>query len=511
MNAITNIPTQNELDFCQTMQDKFHLKPPELCYELNERGISKLFSEITHPYLLYNVSQKKWMYYNGKHWEVDEGNVFVQREMKLFSHELLKYAVNEVGMANEEFLEFVQSLGGAAKRKTLIKDAIDNNFVTEDAFDNNIYLFNCQNGTFDLRTQQLLPHNPKDMITKISKGFYVPGATSPILDNFMNDIFCGDTDLINYMYRVLGYCLSGLNNQECFFILLGETTRNGKSTLLNTFSFLLGENAGYSRNADISSFAQKKSSNGSAPSSDICRLRGSRFVIASEPAPDFVLDESKVKSFTGQDAINARMLYANNIEFKPTFKILIGTNHRPNISDDSVLESNRLRVIPFNRHFSVDEQNKSLKERLILPDVLSALLNKSINGFAEFQQIGLSEPEAVINATAQYQTQGQILQLFFDSQLIKEPGAVIPLAVFYPFYLSWCTENGFTPLTREKTNSYMRSKNLFKATATIDGKTIRNILSGYRLKTEKDRKDSLLLQSESVKSIFLNCLLLFSC
>ena len=31
------------------------------------------------------------------------------------------------------------------------------------------------------------------------------------------------------------------------------------------------------------------------------------------------------------------------------------------------------------------------------------------------------------------------------------------------------------------------------------------------LKTEKDRKDSLLLQSESVKSIFLNCLLLFSC
>ena len=156
------------------------------------------------------------------------------------------------------------------------------------------------------------------------------------------------------------------------------------------------------------------------------------------------------------------------------------------IGDDSILESNRLRVIPFNRHFGADEQNKNLKERLKYPDILAALLKKCIDGFNEFMQSGLNEPQAVVDATAQYQTQGQILQIFFDSQLHKELGAVSPLSTFYPLYTAWCTESGFVPLSREKTNSYMRRKKLFKATATVNGKTVRNILNGYRLKTSKD-------------------------
>lgn len=486
MNGSQNIPTQDELDACSTMQDKFKLRRPELFNEMNEREISRLFSEVTHPYFIFNITRKQWMYYNGKYWEEDIGGVRIQREMKIFSFELNKYAVNEVGLANEEFLDFVQSLGGATKRKTLIKDAIDNNFVSEEDFDKNIYLFNCQNGTYDLQCNRFLPHNPKDMITKISTAFYDPTASAQILDDFMNDIFCGDAELIKYVYRILGYSLSGLNNQECLFIFLGETTRNGKSTLLNTFSYLLGENSGYARNADISSLAQRKSVNGSAPSSDICRLKGSRFVVASEPAPDFVFDESKIKSFTGQDTITARFLYKNDVEFKPTFKIFIGTNYRPNVGDDSILESNRLRVIPFNRHFGANEQDRNLKERLKSPNVLAALLKKCIEGFTEFMQTGLNEPQAVIDATAQYQTQGQILQIFFDNQLHKEAGAVAPLSTFYPLYTAWCTENGFVPLSREKTNNHMRRKNLFKATATVGGKTVRNILCGYRLKTPKD-------------------------
>lgn len=65
-----------------------------------------------------------------------------------------------------------------------------------------------------------------------------------------------------------------------------------------------------------------------------------RFVVASEPAPDFTFDESKVKAFTGGDSITARMLYHNDVQFQPTFKIFIGTNHRPNVADDTLLESN---------------------------------------------------------------------------------------------------------------------------------------------------------------------------
>ena len=97
MNENQNIPTQDELDACTTMQDKFRLRRPELFSEMNEREVSRLFSEVTHPYFIFNITRKQWMYYNGKYWEEDIGGVRIQREMKIFSFELSKYAINEVG------------------------------------------------------------------------------------------------------------------------------------------------------------------------------------------------------------------------------------------------------------------------------------------------------------------------------------------------------------------------------------------------------------------------------
>lgn len=473
--------TQEDLDACKDMLSKFRLKPPEKCYEMNERGMSRLFADVTHPYLSYNITRKCWMFYNGKYWETDSGSVHVQREMKAFTRTLLVYAVTEMGNIDEDFTKFVESLSQASKRKTLIKDSTDCNFTTDDDFDTDIYLINCLNGTYNLKSHILQPHNPANRITKIIRANYNVGSTSAVLDKFMDDIFCGNTDIIRYVYRALGYSLSGLNNQECLFIFLGETTRNGKSTLLNTFAYLLGEGNGYSRNADVASLGQRKTANGSAPSSDIARLRGARFVVASEPKSDFVFDEGRIKTFTGNDTITARMLYQNDVEFKPTFKIFIGTNNRPNVNDDSILESFRLRVVPFTRHFTADEQNKNLKEQLKEQSALDAFFMRCIEGFNEFMQIGLAEPKEVLEATAAYQTQGQVFQIFLDNQMTKDAPATTPLASFYPFYQAWCTENGFTPLNKTNMKRIMEQKGLFKATATIGGKTIRNILTGYRL------------------------------
>lgn len=485
MDENKNVPTQDELDACSTMQDKFKLKPPELFYELNERGLAKLFSEATHPYLRFNTTQKLWMYYNGNRWEEDTSGVLSSRLMKNFTFELLTYAVNVVGTSNENFLELVQSLGTAAKRKSLLKDSVDHNTVSDNDFDTNNYLLNCKNGTFNLMTMQLQPHNADDMITKIIRAEYNPNADTSIISKFMMDIFSNDKELVDYMYRILGYSLSGICKEECLFIFLGETTRNGKSTLLNTFSYLLGESNGYSKSVDVATLGQKKSKNASSPSSDIARLKGSRFVVASEPTPDFIFDEGRIKAFTGQDIITARMLYKNDIEFRPTFKLFIGSNHLPSIIDDSILESRRLRIIPFSRHFGIDEQDKELKERLKQQDVLNALLLQCIEGFRSYMKYGLAEPQAVINATAQYQTQGQLIEIFFDSQLEKNDSGIIPLARFYPKYVGWCAENGFQPLTREKVNNHLRRVGKYKATATIDGRTIRNILTGYQFPSEQ--------------------------
>ena len=485
-----NLPvTLEAIDACSSMEEKFLLIQPEKTYELNERDYAHLFATVVHSYLRPNVSKKFWKYYDGLRWVDDEGNIKLKQQMKLFSIELYKYACSNVSPNDEDYFEFILDMTARTKRNTLIKDAYDVYPVSNDDFDKNPYLFNCQNVTIDLQTSNIHPHTPDDMITQVANVYYDPSAVSPLLDDFFQKIFCGDNALINYVSTVLGYSLSGLTSEECMFIVLGETTRNGKSTLLNTFAYMLGNSQGYAVNVDVSTFAQKKFMNGSAPSGDIARMRGSRFAVASEPPQDFIMDEAKLKAFTGRDTITARNLRESEQEFIPTFKIFIGTNHRPEIMDDSIIESNRLRVIPFNHHFTVAEQYKNLRTKLMQPNELSALLNFCLKGFSQYAQHGLVEPVAVKQAIDEYQTQGQILQTFFNSELYESPGAVIPLPKFYPLYEKWCNDNAFTPMPKHKVNQCMRAKGIFKASGTYNHKTERNLLVGYSL-TKKEAQTS---------------------
>jgi D5-like protein len=48
--------------------------------------------------------------------------------------------------------------------------------VTPDDLDADPFLLNCTNGTLDLRTGELRPHDPADLITKMTNAAYDPGA-----------------------------------------------------------------------------------------------------------------------------------------------------------------------------------------------------------------------------------------------------------------------------------------------------------------------------------------------
>lgn len=477
--------TLKQIDSLKSIDEKLNILKPELGYELNDRDYSKLFSEVVHSHMLYNISECRWMYYNGKYWTCDEGGVYSKRAMKEFSRALSNYVENLDPVAFKDMISFVSDLGKAARRTAILKDAYDEYVVKAEDFDNNPYLFNCENGTIDFLNGNFHPHTQNDMITKYSPVHYDTNISSKRLDSFMDEIFSGDTDLIEYVYRVLGYSLTGLTKEECFFILYGESTRNGKSTLISMFSHLLGGNGdtGYMRDIDIETLAQKKYMNGSAPSPDVAKLKGARFIACGEPPEDFIMDEAKLKSMTGGDQITARLLYRNNISFIPSFKLFMATNHRPYIQDDSVLQSHRIRVIPFERHFNAEEQNKNLKEALKDPEVQSALLNKCMYGFVQYIERGLDEPKAVVDATSAYQSATEILELFIQDTFISSTDALIALSSFYEQYTDWCEGRNIIPLPKRKISASLRAKGILRSHATINGKTVRNVVKGYCLKT----------------------------
>ena len=105
---------------------------------------------------------------------------------------------------------------------------------------------------------------------------------------------------------------------------------------------------------------------------------------------------------TGNNILTARFLRENSFECKPQFKLFIDTNHLPQISDMTLFESDRIKIIPFNRHFTAEERDIDLKSFFARSENLSGILNWCLEGFRLYMTEGLDMPDSVENATKEY-------------------------------------------------------------------------------------------------------------
>ena len=150
------------------------------------------------------------------------------------------------------------------------------------------------------------------------------------------------------------------------FFYFGETTRNGKGTLMETVLIILGD---YGATVRPETIATKYNPNSQNPSEDIARLTGIRFANISEPGRGLLLNAAQVKTMTGSDTLNARFLHENSFDFRPQFKLYVNTNYLPVITDMTVFTSDRVLIVPFERHFEPWEQDKGLKAEFRKPEV----------------------------------------------------------------------------------------------------------------------------------------------
>ena len=79
----------------------------------------------------------------------------------------------------ETFSKYIKTLGNYNIRKKILEDSQSKMFISQTDFDKNKDLFNCQNGTLNLKTSKFTEHNPDDLLSKISNVVYKPKATCP--------------------------------------------------------------------------------------------------------------------------------------------------------------------------------------------------------------------------------------------------------------------------------------------------------------------------------------------
>ncbi len=441
-------------------------------YTLDDIGAARLFADTYRSVVMYLPEYKDYWAYSAGVWEQDKGSVIVRGLAKQLAdymrviipppnptEKVDPYEAERKQYAKYRFMNY---------RKTQLQDAQDEMSGRAVQFDHDPYLFNIKNGTYNLKTGSLQPHNPADKISKMANVIYNPAAKCERFEQFIYEISEGKPDRINMLQKALGYCLKGEANEECYFTAIGHKTRNGKGTLFDTMLNIFGS---YGAQMDFNTIARGGARDGSRATPDLARLRGIRFVEANEPEKGVCINEALIKQLTGNDDIAARPLYGDVVQFKPVFRLFVLANSKPAVSDDSLFASGRIKLLPFDRFFDENERDTGLKAQFRTEEAKSGIFNWLLAGFAKYQAEGLRDTAEMKALTAAYRHENDYIAQFIDERFDFAAIGSTTLTQFRREYAQWCEDVGTKPLGRKLLKEELEKRD-------IEIKTIHNNQAG---------------------------------
>ena len=410
---------------------------PSRAYRQTDLGNAERLVDEHGDDLRYCHPWKSWLAWSGHRWEQDATGEANRRAYEMVRGMQKEAAAIEEDARRSAALKWAVSSQSASKLRAMISlaESLDGVPVLPEALDSNEWLLNVLNGTLDLKTGRLLPHNKQQLITKLAPVPYTPEARCPGWLKFLKEVFADNTEVVDYIQRSIGYSVTGSTREQCIFIPYGSGA-NGKGTMFETLKHLLGD-YGQAMRPDL--LMAKRYSGGASEGE--AALRGARFVATSETGSGQRFDEALVKRLTGSDTIRARFLHANEFEFVPTHKIWLATNHKPTIEGTDHAIWRRIHLIPFTVTFEGKNEDKSLPEKL--RKELPGILNWVLEGCLEWQRGGLRPPPAIVEATSQYRSEMDALAGFLDEHCetgIKEMSA--QATELYFKYVNWCERSG---------------------------------------------------------------------
>lgn len=377
----------------------------------------------------YVHKNRRWYLWDGKLWAPDETLKIrelaketvrrIEAEAVRIDDLAVKNAIYKHCLASEtsqnisDLIEMAKSLPPIAA-------------VPED-FDKDKMLLNCQNGTIDLRTGTRKPHDKGDFTTKILYVAFDPDAKAPRFEQFLDEIFLGDAEMIHYHKKCMGYFLTGEVKERCLFFYYGAGN-NGKGKMTNVLLELCGP---YASRAPLDFLMKKRNQDKENAASD---LEGKRLAIGNEVEKEAALAEALAKDWTGGDKrMKGRRLYCERFDFDPQMKFVLYGNHKPRIKGRDPAIWRRVKLIPFDAVFEGEREDQDLGKKLSaeLPGILAI----AVRGCLDWQKEGLApEPSKITGATAQYRADMDEISEFVAECLEASPDDFATVKDVYAAY-----------------------------------------------------------------------------
>lgn len=453
--------------------------------EQNEDGDAWLYCQLHQGKFCFDRSSAEWYRFNGNgsHWSKDHLGQYLEAVVEIIkAYELgvgqlqweqlsvLKKGDNqkskEIGSAIEVILKRLKLLHTLKRKENILQLAASGERslgIAGSEWDRLPWVLPCNSGVICLKTGDLKEGRPGDyLLASAPTDYNGLEEECPAWEDALAAIFNGRDDVINYLWRILGYAISGRCSEHIFVLLFGPAGRNGKSTIVRVIEHVLGEIL--SGTIEVETFLSSKyPQNAGGPRADVMKLRGRRLCFGAETGQNQRLSPEKVKLLTGNDRLSARAPHAReDVSWLPSHTIFISTNLRPDIADADEALWSRIKVIKFTERFVDDPQepnehlcDKNLFEKLRAE--ASGILSWLVRGCMAWQAEGLRAPDDVIAETLSYRAEQDLVQPFVDEMCDLGPLLKDRASVLFAAYTEWGEREGRYTVGRNRFSSWLKA------------------------------------------------------
>ena len=376
------------------------------------------------------VSQwDQWLRWTGDHWEQERKKGAIELARTITRQALLWPGLTQTARLRVNSAKTAHAMLTFVRSDPVIA-------TVPEQFDTNPYLLGVPNGQIDLEACKYVEAEREAYITKqcvIAPQTGIPERWC----EFLKQVSAGNSDVVSYLQRYAGYCLSGDTSEHALAFLYG-TGANGKTTFVQCLLGILGA---YALTAPIETFAETRSER---HSTELARLRGARLVATEETGTGTRWNESRIKNLTGGNRISAHFMRQDDFEFQPEFKLLIAGNHKPSMRSVDEAMKRRMHIVPFTVTIPEEDRDPHLNAKL--KEEWPKILNWMIEGHAAWRDYRLAPPEDVRNATEKYLISNDTLGAWLEDRCEREGST--DGRTLYNDYTHWCDEQGETPWKR---------------------------------------------------------------
>ena len=380
---------------------------------------------------------RKWCCWDGCRWRIDYGDRLTLGRAR----DVVRHLIRLAGRAGDPKLAlrivgFAHGTDTSRRLRGLVDVAASapGTALDHEHLDADGWLLNLRTGTLDLRTGDVHPHRPDDLVTMLAGATFEPGATAPDFEAFVAQVL-PDDDVRTYVQSRLGAALVGEVREHELNIAYGEGA-NGKTTLFNIIGAILGDYAVVAPETLL--IASKHEHH----PTDRTVLFRRRLAYAGEIAAGSYFNEALVKELTGGDRITGRRMREDFWSFDPTHKLWLFANHLPHVAGTDHAIWRRVRVVPFTVTIPEQKQDPELAHKVVAnegPGVLAWLIDG-----CRMWQSGMPAPKAVLLATERYRHGEDTAERFVIEELdvdLASDGFVYADEL-WAVHATWCVEQG---------------------------------------------------------------------